>query len=176
MVGAFAIAASAPLLAGCPIPFPSEVAVEADAGANSTPVIQSATPADLSFPGPLIVARGDERSVTLHIKDSDVGDSLFVRMYRDYDVLDPTPFLVDVDVPVTETVERPRVVSLATWCAGLDAEDQDIHFLVAMVADRQFLDCSAQPEECVDQPLFRELPASAESSTVSWTIICDPPE
>jgi len=174
--GALGIAASAPLLAGCPVPFPSQIQTEADAGVNSTPVIQRATPADLTFPGPLVVARGDDRIVTLHLKDTDVSDTLFIRMFRDYDPTNPTPQLVNVDVPVAGSVERLREVSLATWCAGLSPVDADFHFLVAMVADRPFLDCSTQPDECADQPQFRELPAAAESSTVAWTIKCDPPQ
>ena len=174
MIGALTLAFAAPLLGGCPIPFPSEVVSEADAGINAVPVIQRATPADLAFPGPLILERGDARIVTLHIKDLDVDDTLYVRMFRDYDVLAPTPFVNDVEIPVTGEVERLRDVALATWCAGLDPTDNEFHFLVAMVADRAFLDCGVQPDECVDQPLFRELPASAEWSTVSWTIKCDP--
>lgn len=177
MVGVLAIAMSGPLLAGCPIPFPSEVAGEADAGLNVTPVIVGATPADLAFHGPVVVVdRGDERIVTLTVSDADRGDTLHIRTYRDYEVLDPTPFLNDVEIPVTGEVDRVRDVSLSTWCAGLGPSDEDLHLLVAMVTDRAFLDCGTQPDECAGQPLFRELPETAESSTVSWIIKCNPPE
>jgi len=177
MVGTLLIAACAPLLSACPIPFPSEVEQAPDAGPNSTPVIVRASPDDLDFPGPLVgVERGDQRIVTLHIKDSDVGDTLYVRMYRDYAEQFPTPFVDQVEVPVTGVVERTRDVGLATWCAGLDPLDQDFHYLEAIVADRAFLDCATQPGDCESQPQFRELPAAAEASGVSWTIKCDPPE
>ncbi|RMH42292.1 MAG: hypothetical protein D6689_08700 [Deltaproteobacteria bacterium] len=175
-MGLVATAASCPALAGCPIPFPSEVEVQADAGLNATPVIQRATPAELAFPGPIALDRGDARIVTLHCRDTDLADTLYVRGYRDYSDANPTPFLVDVEFPPTGDAVRLIDVSLSTWCAGLSAADTDAHFFSMLIADRPFLRCPGPPD-CEGQPQFRELPADAQASVSAiWTITCNPPE
>jgi len=174
MVGTFAIATCVPLLTGCPFPFPSDVEETPDSGLNNTPVVKRATPDELGFPGPLLIDRGDERVVTLHIRDTDLGDTLYIRVFREYAEMNPTPFLANVEIPATGTVERLRDVSLSTWCAGLDAADQALKQLEVFVADRAFLDCSVT--DCTGLPQFQELPAGAESSKVFWLISCNPPE
>jgi hypothetical protein len=176
MARAATIVAASTTLPGCPFPLPSEVLDEADGGVDCIPVIQSASPEDLSFPGPMVVDRGDDRLVTLRIHDCNVKETLYVRMFRDYRTSLPTPFLVDVQIPPTDNVIRERPVLLSTWCAGLDPADTSFHVLEAMVADGQFLDCGATPTACEGQPLFRELGAGSQSSRVQWTIICNPPE
>lgn len=175
MVGTFAIATSISLLAGCPVPFPSDVEETPDAGLNNTPFVERATPDELGFPGPLFIDRADERVVTLHIRDTDLGDTLHVRVFREYgkDMM-PTPYLANVEIPPTGTVERLRDISLSTWCAGLPDGDQELKVLAVFVADRAFLDCSVAVEECMSQPQFRELPASTQWSTREWLISCNP--
>jgi hypothetical protein len=177
MVGSLAIAVSAPLLAGCPIPFPSDIEDQSDAGLNTTPVITSASPEDLAFGGAIVVVdRGDPRVVTLSLRDTDVGDTLYLRTYRDYTAALPTVFLNDVEVPPTGEALRLRDVSLSPWCAGVAPTDEDQHILEVLVADRAFLECTGTPVECAGQPQFRELPAGAQSSARTWNIKCRPPK
>ena len=56
-----------------------------DAAVNATPIIISSGPApDFSVPGPLAIEHSDTRRLTLTLSDTDVNDTLHVRIYRDY--------------------------------------------------------------------------------------------
>lgn len=159
--------------AGCVIPPPLQLD-EPDAGLNARPVILSAGPApDFSFPGPIVVEHSDARRLTLTISDTDINDTLYVRIYRDYDDSDPTNFVSNCTLPPSGDANRVGECSASSFCNGLEPTDQENKTLEAMVADRAFLEESDPAGE--GQPAFRRLPAGAQSSLRAWVMTCQPP-
>jgi hypothetical protein len=174
MILSWLVAASLPVASGgCPLPIPEADRADAGAEVNAPPLIGAATPEDLAFPGPLLLDRGDPRSVSVRVTDIDLEDTLHARFFRDYTSANPTPPVVSGTATATapSTPERIVEVSVATWCAGLDPADSAFHTLEIMVTDRPFL-----PDGTPDAPLFRALPADALAAFRSWTIACNPPE
>ncbi len=152
--------------ASCVIPPPLEIG-ERDAGTNFTPRILSAGPApDFSFPGPITLDRGDERRLTVSLEDPDLDDTLFVRLYVDYEFEGgaPTPSLGTCSAPPSGELGRIADCSTATLCTTIDNGDTERHLLEIVVADREFLQ--------EGDPLFRPLPAGARSTVRSWLMTC----
>lgn len=159
--------------AGCVIPPPLQLD-EPDAGVNATPVIVSAGPApDFSFPGPIVVEHSDTRRVTLTISDTDLNDTMYVRIYRNYGDPDPSNFVSSCTIPPSGEKTRSGECSASSFCNGLEPTDQGDKTLEAMVADRAFLEESDPAGE--GQPAFRRLPAGAQSSIRAWVMTCQAP-
>lgn len=145
----------------CILPPPLELD-QPDGGVNSAPVILSASPPDVSFPQ-LRLERNDSRTVDLQVHDPDVEDSLFVRLYVDYGLPDPTPALAECSTGPS-TSERVINCSLANLCFAVPEGDTSIHYVDAMIADRGFLSEGT--------PAFRAVPEQAQTSIRTWTLEC----
>jgi|GEM_PF-6276997 len=166
--------AAAALCCACVFPAPGET-VGPDAGApNAVPVILSAAPPELAFPGPLTLDPTQPISVLLEISDADLEDELQVQFYRDYTLEAPTPPLgrgeiAPADAALDDAERRTRTGSFMTtgWCAGLPPTDTSLHRLSAVVSDRKFLD--------EGEPLFQAVPPDAQTSTRAWLISCQTP-
>ncbi len=154
--------------AACPLPLP-QGKQDVDAGVNAPPIILSATPEDLAFPGPVILDPNDARRVTLRVVDNDITDVLHVRFYRDYTANNPTPPVNSATALAGLESQRLIESSVVTWCAGIDETVPTSHILEVVVADDDFLP-NDQP------PLFRALPEGAFGATRSWDIVCNPNE
>ncbi len=157
----------------CVIPPPLQLD-ESDSGVNATPVIVSSGPApEFSFPGPLVMEHSDQRRLTLTLSDSDVDDTLHVRIYRDYGMPDESNFVSSCTFPPSG--ERTRVGDCLTqsFCNGLAPTDQDNKVLEAVVADRAFLDESDPAGE--GQPAYRRLPTGTATSVRAWIMTCEEP-
>jgi hypothetical protein len=162
---------------GCVLP-PDLEPAGADAGPSSPPVIQSASPPEVfAFPGPIVIDRLASPVMVLVATDNDVGDSLFVRLYRDYNrppELRPQPPLADCQTPPTGTFERIINCPTNALCNQLAPDDTENHVLEAMIADREFI-LDGDPE-AQDQPQFRAVadPTRAAWSMSSWVMRCQP--
>jgi len=169
LVCAIPITATGALSAGsgCVIPVPLELE-NADAGPTAAPVILSASPDEFSFSnnGGIVLDVGDTRRLGLTIRDPDRQDSLYIRIFVDYDPLNPSNFSSECMVPGPSDSEiRVADCTTSTICTSALA-DGKTHFMEAMVADREFLDVSDPRAE--GQPPFRALPEDAAYSFRAW--------
>ena len=164
---------------GCVLP-PDLKPEGPDAGPSSPPVIMSASPADFAFPGPINIDRAGAQDITLDVEDNDLGDSIYVKLYRDYNrepVNQPTPALVDCGSPGPSTTkDRSIKCSTNSLCIGIEEGDQRLRVLEVMVADRPFIDDS--DPEAVGQPQYRALQdkGSAAFSFRDWSMRCGTPQ
>lgn len=160
-------------------PFPSDLEQAAvDGGQSSPPVMLSAQPApEFSFPGPMILERGDSRVLTLEVEDTDIGDSLFLRLYVDYNRPQPTPPWAECQAAPTGNETRIVDCPTATLCNGVDVTNEATdHVLEAMVSDRAFIPDSDPAAE--GQPAFRAVsdPQRGAYSLRSWILRCTDPD
>jgi hypothetical protein len=135
-------------LVGCVIP-PS-LRVEEDAGANSPPAIVSVTDRDpLPEPGPISVARGDTSSLRVALVDTDIKDSLFVRIFVDYNMPDRLPARVHCLVPSGVNATRTAPCNLAGLCTTADVGVQ--RNMTIVVFDRPPRDSGADPQAMTEE-------------------------
>lgn len=152
-------------LAGCVVPIPAEPEV-ADAGVNSPPIIVSASPSmPFDSGGPLDVASLSTVSVAL--RDKDIADTLYLRVFRDYQLAKERIFPIDwrtvTNDPTTGTADRTANFQTSTWCDGAPA-GQTLVFDV-VVADRDWDVPGAEPK-------YRAVIPGGETSTRSWVGTC----
>jgi hypothetical protein len=159
------------LFAGCVYPAPLELD-SPDAGPSAPPVIIASGPApEFALPGPLFLDRSlPDQTFSLTVVDNDsIDESLFVRLFIDYGMPDQQPASSSCSLPPGEGVERVGECLLSPVCNDIEPEDEELHFLEAVIADRPFLDETARPPE---QPPYRGLPADAAYSVRAWTLAC----
>lgn len=158
---------------GCVIP-PELQPAGPDAGAGSKPIIVSASP-PFAFPGPFEVARQDSPAMSLLAEDPDVGDSLFVRLYVDYNRTTPPlpqPALAECSAVPSGALQRIVPCSTTTLCNQIT--DEEDHVLEAMVADRSFL--PGNHPDAILQPEFRAIETGGAFTVSSWVMTCAAPE
>jgi hypothetical protein len=121
------------LASACVVPIPASPD-EGDAGPRKdTPVIVRATPTD--FPGPLQLP-GPE-NISLLLRDHDIADRLYVRVYRNYDS-NPGRGIDEEEVaPSNGPAERTVPIETAGWCQGVGTQNV---FIDIVVADEMFDD------------------------------------
>ena len=103
----------AALLGGCVIP-PSLSVGNEDAGVNSPPAILAVRTDQQEFvePGPVLVDRGTTAgTISMTLLDTDLGDTLYVRMFLDYTVTAPNPARVTCTAPPPMPASPQRTVS-----------------------------------------------------------------
>jgi hypothetical protein len=162
--------------AACVIP-PNLEPDDGDAGPSASPIIVEAGPApDFSFPGPITLQRTDLRRLSLTLRDDDVADNLYVRLYVDYGRPDPTPALDDCQAAPSGAAVRIVECGVSRLCTPIDTADQDFHVLEAMVADRPFIP-DGDPAAFGQAP-YRALAEAkrASSSLRSWVMRCELPD
>jgi hypothetical protein len=141
-----------------------------DAGPSSPPVIVEAGPSpDFQFPGPVVLARQDSRRMSLTLKDNDVADVLYIKLYVDYGRPTATPAWADCQAAPSGVPVRIAECPVSALCTSIGGNDASDHYLEAMVADRPFL-AADDP----DQPPYRALDdiARAAWSVRSWLMRC----
>jgi len=162
---------------GCVIP-PDLEPAGADAGPSTTPVILGAQPAEFAFPGPMVLDRGVDRPLTLEVADDDLGDTIYVQLYVDYnrEVTGgvPTPAWASCQAAATGQVTRFVECPTQALCTPIAEADLGDHVLEAMVADRPFIPDS--DPLAAGQPPYRALaePGRAAYSFRSWVMRCNP--
>jgi hypothetical protein len=146
----------------CVIPIPAEIE-EGDAGGGSAPVIIASNP-DMSS-GTITLSDSAPITASLTIRDNDLDDTLYVKVFRDYVTNQPPVHTTSIPADA-ENRTRDRIKELDTdnWCNGGAVGSGNLNFEV-MVADRPFLEDS-------EEPAYRALPPEANFSIRSWTAQC----
>lgn len=148
----------------CVVAIPAEFQqeVDGDGGVNAYPIIKASTPA---MPGPIQVNNNVKQSISLTLSDSDLRDTLYVRVFRDYSPTN-TGYFDDMTLP--NDVENGREdrqsqpADTTGWCLGQTGS----HVLDAVVADRPF---DPSPNAVLPN---RSPMGNGKSSTRSWVVQC----
>jgi hypothetical protein len=153
---------------GCIIP-PSLSVDNQDAGIDSPPSITSVR-SDLSAmiePGPYTFPAAPDaqnETVNLSLLDTDVNDSLYVRIYVDYTVVTPTAPRSTCNAVVNGAAVRTTTCSLAALCLQSDVSSDPTHIMEIVVFDREPLDSGS--------PTFKAIPDGGQSTTRTYQLGC----
>jgi hypothetical protein len=144
---------------GCFLPPSLEPETEADAAPNSIPVI-----IDSTFPAVQVAIRKDGQDpLTLTVRDLDVSDTVYVYFYVDYSVPEAGP-------PLSECTgaggqhDRVLTCEINSLCYRIPLPDNQVHFLEAVVADRERL--------LMGEPRNRAFPEGTGISYRAWLMRC----
>lgn len=131
------------IMTGCIIP-PSLSSDSQDAGVNSPPAITAVrTDADNLFePGPVSLTR-NSGMINFELLDTDVEDTLVVRVFIDYTIDDPTPARAQCTAPPTGLVKRTVTCTAGAICQMTD--DGQTRNMSIVVFDRTLLE-TGKPE------------------------------
>ena len=150
------------MCAGCIIPLPYQEA--GDGGVDYPPVITGSNP---PMPGPVgITASAEPALFSIDVADQDLGDTLYVRVFRDY-AHAPEPPRNNVPKANDPVAGRPvRTIELQTntWCQNAQRNVNIVFDVV--VADRPFV------EDLSVSPVYRAVSPGGEFSVRSWVIEC----
>ncbi len=139
-MGRAALACACVLMTACVVPLPIDNnAADADGGVNGYPVIKDSTK---PMPGPININRTTADNITLTLSDADLGDTLFVRVFRDYDKGNIVR-IADTSVkndPQSGKEDRQVLLSTSGWCIGTPTDDTALHQFDVVVTDRTWND------------------------------------
>lgn len=161
-----AILLAAPL-AGCVIP-PSLSVDNQDAGINSPPVVLAVRGEldDLDELGKVSFVQGEQGSLSVELLDTDLQDTLYVRVFVNYTFDDPKP--PRSTCTAAPTGEPKRTVSCDTTaiCGASDVSATQLHDLQVKVFDRPLLESGT--------PLFQNVDDGGLSSSKVFHLQCMP--
>lgn len=153
------------LTTSCVIPIPASP--EEDAGAAavpSTPFVYTSNP---QMPGPITIVIDSFFPVSVTLRDANLEDTLYVRVFRDYSKNPERGPLVDKMVPndpIRGKPDREDTVDTTTWCNGAPLNEQVLFTLV--VADKPF------EKSAAIEPPYQAITANGLSSKSSWVGRC----
>jgi len=157
-------------LAACVVPPSVQPEDDNSEVPNNPPAIRKVTDSagqELTRPGPLAFVVG-AGMVNVFAADTDLDDTLYVRMYIDYGLADATPFRVQCESAPGNSplVEREVNCPLLGLCTdGLI--DGQTHIFELDVLDREPISTAARP--------FRGVTVPGEISTFWWQLTCVAP-
>jgi hypothetical protein len=153
---------------GCVIP-PSLQVDNQDAAINSPPAILSVT-SDLQAlpePGPVLFDRGATAgNLSLSLIDTDLDDTLYVRIFVDYNLPDRLPPRAQCSVKPNMNPVRTVTCGLQSLCALGDLGVQ--RSMSIMVFDRAPVDSGDPP--------FQQMPPGGLSTGRFYFLKCQPPQ
>jgi len=151
------------LLAGCP----SLSIDNRDAGVNSPPAIiqVNSDQQELPEPGPVLFTRGSGK-LTLTLLDTDVTDTLFVRVFVNYTIQNPTPSRASCTAS-PGSVKRTCTADLAGLCTQQDVGLPTPLDMAVVVFDREPLASGT--------PVFQALPPDGLSTGKFFHLNCAEP-
>jgi hypothetical protein len=166
--GAFAMVLMSVLMmmVGCVIP-PS-LTVGEDAGVNSPPAITAVTSDQqaLPEPGPVLFDEGRTAgSLNVSLIDTDTPDTLYVRIFVDYNFPDRLDARVRCPPSPNTTAERTVTCNLSTLCTDVDVGVQ--RNMTIVVFDRM-------PLEDGSEPPFQAMPSGGLSTSRFYFLKCQP--
>jgi hypothetical protein len=136
---------------GCVIP-PSLSVDNQDAGVNSPPAtlaIRSNDSGELPEPGPVVFDRGSGM-MTADLIDTDVNDTLFVRVFVDYTIDTPTNFRASCTAAPNGTAQRTVTCDSGAVCLMPDVgQTRNMHVIVF---DREPLESGEPMFQAMDPP------------------------
>jgi hypothetical protein len=153
-------------LASCVLP-PSLSTETQDGGVNSPPAITAVrTDADNLFePGPVSLTR-NSGTINFELLDTDVADTLVVRVFIDYTIEDPTPARAQCTAAPTGTAKRSVTCSASAICQM--ADDGQTRNMSVVVFDRTPLEAG--------EPEFQAMPATGLSTSRFFFASCAGPQ
>jgi hypothetical protein len=156
------------LAGGCVIP-PSLSVGNQDAGVNSPPAFLGIRTDDqeLPEPGPVIFDRG-EGTFNAELIDTDVDDELFVRVFVNYTIDDPTPARVSCTAPANQKPTRTATCVTNALCLLSDTVGDQTFNMHIVVFDRE-------PLEGVD-PQHQAMPEGGLSTSRFYFLKCKEPQ
>jgi hypothetical protein len=156
------------LVVGCVIPPSLEVEVN-DAGVNSPPAILSVTSDQqaLPEPGPVVFDKGPSAgSLSVSLIDTDTLDTLYVRIFVDYNLPDRLPARSTCTATPNMMPMRTATCDLSALCATADVGVQ--RSMTIVVFDRQPLESG--------EPPFQAMPEGGRSTSRFYFLKCQPPQ
>jgi hypothetical protein len=156
------------LLAGCIIP-PSLSIDFQDGGIDSPPAITSVRSdnQELLEPGPVTFTYGALSTMNLTLLDTDIKDTLYVRIFVGYSEDNPTaPRSFCQSASGTSPI-RSATCDLQALCLQSDIGAQPLPLMTIVVFDRMVLDTG--------KPAFQALPTDGQSTSRTYELNCLPP-
>ena len=154
-------------LIGCVIP-PSLQVDNQDAGVNSPPAIIEVTSDQqaLPEPGPVLFEEGrGAGSLNVRLIDTDTRDTLYVRIFVDYNTPNRLAARVSCTAPPSMKETRTTTCILSTLCVPDDVGVQ--RNMTIVVFDRQ-------PLENGEDPPFQAMPSGGLSTSRFYFLKCQP--
>ena len=155
------------MFAGCVIP-PSLSVDTTDAGANSPPAIISVRSdlQELPEPGPVLFEQGmGAGTLNLTLVDTDVDDTLYVRIFVDYNKPDATAARSECTTGGNNVV-RTCSPPMEGVCLGADIGQE--RYMTVVVFDRQLL-------ETGEAPLYQAMLPGGLSTSRAFFLRCQAP-
>jgi hypothetical protein len=151
--------------AGCIIP-PS-LSVEKDAGFDSPPSITSVRSdnQELLEPGPVTFTFGALSTMNLTLLDTDINDTLFVRIFVNYSADNPTAPRSFCQSASGDSPIRSATCDLQALCLQSDIGTTPL--MTVVVFDRTVLDTG--------KPAFQAMPPDGQSTSRTYELNCLPP-
>ncbi len=132
---------------------PPDLAVgSGDGGVNSPPAILSVSSEqqDLPEPGPVTIERGTGL-LSVVVYDTDIEDSLYVRIFVNYEVTDPTPPRSTCTATPNGTAQRRANCSMGALCQEEEVgADPSAMLMQVQVFDRVVLDSGVPTFKAMD--------------------------
>ena len=155
------------MFVGCIIP-PSLGVEQQDAGVNSPPSILSvrSDQTELPEPGPIFLEVNQASPLNLTLLDTDINDTLYVRVFVDYTTTDRTPPRSTCVAATSGTAQRTATCQAAGICQSSDTSTQ--HVMQVMVFDREPLDQAVEP-------LFQAMNPPGLSTDRTYSLNCEQP-
>ncbi len=153
------------LMVGCILPPSLSVDVQ-DAGVDSPPAITDvrSDQQDLPEPGPVLFQVGADSTLNLTLLDTDLTDTLYVRIFVDYTDAAPTaPRSSCTGVSSTTSAVRTATCDLKALC--LPADVGQTRLMRIVVFDRQVLDSGPGPA-------FMTMAPGGESTGRTYQLEC----
>lgn len=149
----------------CVIP-PSLSVETGDAGVNSPPAILAvrSDQEELPEPGPVLFERGSG-TLNATLLDTDLSDTLYVRVFVEYTIENPTAPRATCTAAPTMTSQRSVTCDLGALC--LTSDVGQTRFMNVAVFDRQPLESGA--------PMFKAMPEGGQTTSKSYLLECRNP-
>lgn len=154
-------------VAGCVFP-PNLSVADGDAGVNSPPAILAVRSdlEELPEPGPVVFERGlGTLNATLY--DTDLTDTLYVRVFVEYTFADPTAPRSTCTARCTEGCATQRSVTCDLQALCLEADVGVERFMTVQVFDREVKESGT--------PAFKAMDAPGLTTSKSYLLNCTEP-
>ena len=147
---------------------PNLSVADGDAGVNSPPAILAVRSdlEELPEPGPVVFERG-LGSLNATLYDTDLTDSLYVRVFVEYTVADPTAPRSTCSARCTEPCATQRSVTCDLGALCLQSDIGVERFMTVQVFDREPLESGTPP--------FKAMPMGGLTTSKSYKLTCVEP-
>jgi hypothetical protein len=155
-------------LVGCIVPPSLSVDVQ-DAGIDSPPSIIAVRSSSQELPEGATAQFAFKQADTLNLTllDTDVTDTLYVRVFINYKPDDPTPARSFCQSAAAMSAFRTATCDTQALCQAADVGNLTPLLMRIVVFDRQVLDSGS--------PAFMAMPAGGQSTSRVYSLFCTPP-